>query len=151
MRAFPTDARVSDGFRDATSTSIDVNISFGFTQRRRKDAWTDERRVPRLGACSQFAQVFRPAAEVDEAAVTVDEVRDDRRRRDATMSILLRDFTSSREGGRRGERVNPRVGTADSRRLGCGGAEVQSAFARDFEFFNHDVIMRLTDGDRTYE
>lgn len=80
MRAFPTDAGVSDGFRDAASTSIDVNISFGFTQRRRKDAWTDERRVPRLGACSQFAQVFRPAAEVDEAAVTVDEVRDDARR-----------------------------------------------------------------------
>jgi hypothetical protein len=31
MRAFPTDAGVSDGFRVAMSTSIDVNISFGFT------------------------------------------------------------------------------------------------------------------------
>lgn len=50
-RTFPTDASVSDGFRDATSTSIDVNISLGFTQRRRKRAWTDR------DACSVSGRV----------------------------------------------------------------------------------------------
>jgi hypothetical protein len=90
---------------------------------------------------------------VDAAAVTVDEVRDDARRaRDATMIILLRGFLSSREGGRRGERVDPRVGTTDSSsRGGCGWEtdRVELNRARLLVFFSsrdHE-----TDGNVSYE